>query len=87
MLDKAGEARRLLNEMNDVVDEVKTVLLRLYDGCGMILEIWTLQDVKMTLSPYSDVSNDEDIVPDWLISYQKCDYKLMTIFGIKVDGN
>ena len=53
--------------------EVKSAQLRLYDGCGIVIEDWSLSEVLMLL--FKDPGDFEtDGIVDWLVQYQRSDY-------------
>jgi len=72
--DGVGEFAKFL--ATTLIDHTETGNLRLYDGCGTVIEHWELEGVKIKLLHQDciDYASDDTIV-DWKIDYKKCEYK------------
>lgn len=71
MMDHPGEARNHFVELNKMVPLVRSGTAKLYDGCGSIIEQWIFEGTKMNLHPFCDTSDDDDIIANWVLSYEK----------------
>jgi hypothetical protein len=45
-----------------------------YNGCGVAVEKWTFHGVGMGLCPESELEDNDHIVAEWLISYEKSNH-------------
>jgi len=66
--DKAGKEFKEAFDNSIKVVSAKLVIL---DGCGVPVEHWLLEDVKMTLNPAIDIDDPDDIIAEWKVVYQK----------------
>lgn len=75
--DGEGEAFEAFNEFlsKTAFDATSTGVLRLYDGCGTLVEEWQMEGVtiKFLSHDFLDYSSDE-IIADWEIKYQKSEW-------------
>lgn len=71
MYEEKGEARRKFEEIYGREKEVVAGRVKLYDGCGDLLEQWDFLEVKMTLNPLSEIDDDDHIVAEWSVKYKK----------------
>lgn len=71
MFDKKGEAReRYDKQVSGLKDGVlHEARLRRYDGCGVLLEEWRMQDLELT--PRPDYHSEDCIIADWWLRYQR----------------
>ena len=75
MMEHPGEARDQFGKFNEMVPLVKSGCAKLYDGVGNVIEEWTFEGTKMNLHPFCDTSDNDDIIANWVLSYEKSDVK------------
>lgn len=68
LLDE-GFAEKEVVEFNEKIEDIKSAFLKLYDGCGELIEQWHFLETEMSLY-FADYDETE-----WTIKYEKCDYK------------
>lgn len=79
MFDTPGEARASFDRWDGQSDRVNVAQVNEYDGCGTLLNRWTLGGVKMTSCPEeSEVSGDDHIIVTWLVTYETVDFQGFT---------
>jgi hypothetical protein len=74
--DNALEFSKALYEFLSKVNiqETNSGLLNLYDGCGNIIEQWSLSDVVIKMEMDDSNIEGEEVILNWSISYQKCEW-------------
>ena len=64
-------------------EKVVSATLKVYDGCGNVLEFWDIEGIRLSLSG-EDRQDEYSIVADWHVSYASLKYQY---FHPKYDGN
>lgn len=76
MFDSPLEFSKALYEFLSKVNiqETNLGLLNLYDGCGNIIEQWSLSDVIIKMEMDDSNIENEEVIFNWSISYQKSEW-------------
>lgn len=80
--EEEGQTKESFDEFNRSFKDVTGGILRCYDGCGNIIEDWSLKNVTVKL-----IQGHEDpdcIVADWKISYTESSWR--NVSGPKLSG-
>lgn len=75
MFDSSLEfSKALYKFLNINVKETNSGLLNLYDGCGNIIEQWSLSDVVINMQMDDSNIENEEVILNWFVSYQKSEW-------------